>query len=102
MTRAGLSLASLAAEIARLRQDFPGYAFWTQPTWDGMGIAAIRSDGVESLHTLITPIQPRYAPNWKQPPVTDRAGIWFQLWCLVAAECSRHHRGARQCAGPSR
>ena len=54
MTRAGLSPASLAAEIARLRQDFPGYAFWTQPTWDGMGIAAIRSDGAEGLHTLVT------------------------------------------------
>lgn len=40
--------------VARLRNAFPEFWFTTQRTWSGMSIAAIRQDGGEGLHTIVT------------------------------------------------
>jgi hypothetical protein len=37
---------SESAGVNELAAEFPGYAFGTQPTWDGTSIVAIRQDGM--------------------------------------------------------
>ena len=44
----------LTVHITRLRQEFPAFAFRPHQTWGGMSIAAIRCDGQEGLHTLVS------------------------------------------------
>jgi hypothetical protein len=41
--------------IADFRRDFPEFRFATQTTWSGVSIVAIRQDGAEGLHTIVTP-----------------------------------------------
>jgi hypothetical protein len=41
-------------QIIRLQQEFPAFAFRPHQTWGGVSIAAIRCDGQEGLHTLVT------------------------------------------------
>jgi hypothetical protein len=40
--------------IARFQAEFPAFTFQLQRTSTGMGIAAVRLDGAEGIHTLIT------------------------------------------------
>jgi hypothetical protein len=44
----------LTEQISRLQQEFPAFAFRPHQTWGGTSIAAIRCDGREGLHTLVT------------------------------------------------
>jgi hypothetical protein len=41
-------------QIARFQAEFPSFTFQLQRTSSGMGIAAVRLDGAEGIHTLIT------------------------------------------------
>jgi hypothetical protein len=43
-----------AHQIARSQAEFPSFTFQLQRTSSGMGIAAVRLDGAEGIHTLIT------------------------------------------------
>jgi len=40
--------------IARFQAEFPAFTFQLQRTSTGIGIAAVRLDGAEGMHTLIT------------------------------------------------
>jgi hypothetical protein len=40
--------------LARFQSTYPGFWFTTQRTWSGISIAAIRRDGGEGLHTIVT------------------------------------------------
>jgi hypothetical protein len=48
------ALPPLTVQIIRLQQEFPAFAFRPHQTWGGVSIAAIRCDGQEGLHTLVT------------------------------------------------
>jgi hypothetical protein len=44
----------LNSHVARFRNTYPEFWFTTQRTWSGISISAIRQDGGEGLHTIIT------------------------------------------------
>lgn len=46
--------AAQSLVIAKFCRDFPEFRFATQTTWSGVSIVAIRLDGAEGLHTVVT------------------------------------------------
>jgi protein-L-isoaspartate(D-aspartate) O-methyltransferase len=46
--------AMQSLHIAKFRSDYPEFRFATQATWNGTSIVAIRLDGDEGMHTLIS------------------------------------------------
>jgi hypothetical protein len=51
---AGDDQATRSLHIAKFRSDYPEFRFAIQTTWSGTSIVAIRLDGAEGLHTLVT------------------------------------------------
>ena len=47
--------AAQSLVIAKFSRDFPEFTFATQTTWSGVSIVAVRLDGAEGVHTVVTP-----------------------------------------------
>jgi len=52
-----MAMISESARLSKLADEFPGYDFGTQRTWEGTSIIAIRQDGSArpGLYVVITP-----------------------------------------------
>lgn len=50
-------MTGVPAELGELADEFPGYEFGTQQTWEGVSLVAVRQDGSArpGLYVVITP-----------------------------------------------